>query len=259
MRIKIVAGMLALAGCAPNVAVDSGRPMTAANPVEPNWTVQPDNRTVTDAFPAFAVMAGLSGSVTLNCAATPEGRLEDCTVVEAKPAGLGFDRTAMTLSREYRVSSRPGADQSPLPRVQYTSRYRMTADGAPPAWTGPEPTPERLALARVEATRQSDLERRYVAAPDWGVDPDRRAAVIDIILQVHAEFREREIQAETLALARTMTAEQLEALRSGARPAPVTDFAEHYAASAEQVALSGEQGARLRSLYCANYDCEAGD
>ena len=258
-KIAFLTGMLLMAGCAPGLSVDLGRPTSTEAPVEPTWAVQPDNRTMTDAFPEFAVMAGLSGSVILDCAVAQDGRLNDCTVVQAKPEGLGFDRTAMTLASEYRVGSRGSGDHSAEARFQYTSRYRMTDDGAPSAWTGPEPTPERLALARVEATRRSDLERRFVAAQDWGVDDDRRAAVIDIIRQVVDEFREREIQAETLALARTMTVEQLEALRSRARPEPVIDFAESYAASAEQVALMGERAARIRSLYCASYDCAMGD
>lgn len=258
-RVLFSTGMLFVAGCAPGISINAERPVSVETAVGPTWASQPDNRTMTDAFPGFAVMAGLSGSVTLNCATTREGGLEDCTVVEAKPEGLGFDRTAMTLARQSRVSSRPLGDISPLSRVQYTSRYRMTDDGAPPAWTGPEPTRERLVLARAVATQQSDLDRRFVAATDWGVDPDRREAVIDIILQVQAEFRERGIEAEALVLARTMTVEQLEALRSRARPAPVIDFAESYAASAEQVALMGEQAARIRSLYCAHYDCTVGD
>lgn len=54
------------------------------------------------AYPARALRANRSGRATLLCRVRLDGRLTDCQAVASSPAGDGFDRAALTVSRHFR-------------------------------------------------------------------------------------------------------------------------------------------------------------
>ncbi len=80
---------------------------TGAAPVigKPNWVRMPEGSAVAAGFPAAAMAAHVSvGRVTLSCNVGLAGRLGDCTVDRQDPDGLGFDKAAMALAKDFQVS-----------------------------------------------------------------------------------------------------------------------------------------------------------
>lgn len=67
-----------------------------------NWIREPNARDFARYFPDRALADGQSGNVTLSCIVGGGGRLA-CSVASESPAGYGFGRAAINISRQLRV------------------------------------------------------------------------------------------------------------------------------------------------------------
>lgn len=72
----------------------------------PDWVRKPSAEALMRAYPERALNAGTEGSVALNCAVRVDGTLTGCSVTSETPAGQGFGRAALRLSRDFRMSPR---------------------------------------------------------------------------------------------------------------------------------------------------------
>jgi TonB family protein len=249
-----VAVMAVLAGAATAQTPVAPRPVTITNP---DWASLPDVETLGAAHPAFASMAGIGGSAVLNCTARPDGGLTGCRVVEALPAGMGFDRAALSVAPDFRVTPRSVDGLATAATVQFRIHFTLAEDPPIAPWTGPEPGAEHLQKTRQGVLRfESDVEAEFEASlQDLGLDADRADTARALARQVHDEFTEKQIDASALALARLVTPEQLEMMMSGASfpPPPPEDLMMRAGDRVEAVSRQEEE--RLRTLYCARFAC----
>lgn len=74
--------------------------------VEPKWVAMPDAAAMARWYPARAQSEGVNGSATLRCTVTGRGTVENCVVLSETPQGFGFGRSAVNLSRYFRMSPR---------------------------------------------------------------------------------------------------------------------------------------------------------
>jgi len=68
------------------------------------WVREPNARDFARHFPQRALDNGQSGEVTLDCQIGGNGRL-NCSIGSESPAGYGFGRAALNISRQLRVAS----------------------------------------------------------------------------------------------------------------------------------------------------------
>lgn len=73
----------------------------------PTWLRKPSGAQLMDAYPDRAIRNDVSGSATLRCAVRLDGSLTGCSVLAETPGGYGFGRSALSLSRYFRMN--PGA------------------------------------------------------------------------------------------------------------------------------------------------------
>lgn len=224
----------------------------------PSWAAMPDADAMSEAYPAFAAMAGLDGDVTLRCGVASGRTLSLCRVVEASPAALGFDRAGLSLVSLFRANPHTLNGAATPGSVQFTIRFRMGQDPAPLPWTGPEPTPEHLASTREFVEQLESWKRRgdeEIETMNLDVDSDREPRVRAIFLAVKAEFLEREKETGTLFLARLLTPEQLADAMAGRDDQPDPPEELYIRASDAWDQMSLDSGQRLKQLYCAEFDC----
>lgn len=95
-------------GPAPEVPGTAPDPTPPAPAVirSPQWIRQPSPAQMERAYPRRAATDGTSGRVVLNCRLTAGGEVTGCSVASETPAGEGFGRAALSLSRYFRLSPR---------------------------------------------------------------------------------------------------------------------------------------------------------
>jgi protein TonB len=84
-------------------------PQPPAQPLvitDPQWVSRPDSDQVARAYPEAAARAGIGGLVTLACEVGVRGEVSACDVVGESPAGYGFSRAALSLTRYFRLKPR---------------------------------------------------------------------------------------------------------------------------------------------------------
>ena len=253
--LRSVAALALATGLLPGAAA-------AQDIVNPTWASIPDGEAMAEVYPEFASMISLEGDVTLRCMVAPDGTLSLCRVNVAVPEAVGFEAAALQLSSQFRANPREVDGEAAKSRVQFTIRFRMEPEEAPPPWTGPVPSPEHGAAARkmFEAMMGPEADaaiREELESLDLNVDSDREGRVRAMLREVEAEYGAEEKQAAALAMARLLTPEQLADIEAGRGwPARPTDEA---LASAGDVvhAVTEKRYARLRQLYCAEFECPA--
>lgn len=127
----------------PTEFADPGKPAVLPDPVfdppadpepirhvirNPNWLSRPTGDELADAYPQRALLAGKSGVVSLACTVLATGALADCSVAEETPAGWGFGKAALGLTRRFRLSPRL-EDGSPVGGALIRIPIRFSAPG----------------------------------------------------------------------------------------------------------------------------------
>ncbi len=232
-------------------------PAAAQDIVDPTWASIPDEEAMAEVYPEFASMISLEGDVNLRCIVALDGTLSLCRVNAAVPDAVGFDEAALALAPRFRVNPREVDGEATKSSVQFTIRFRMEPEEAPPSWRGAEPSPEHVAAAGrvLKDIIALDGVVDELRALELDVAPERESRVRAMLLQVEAEFGDEEKQATMLAMARLITPSQLGEIEAGrAWPPRPTDA---LLASAGDVAhrVADKRYARLRQLYCAEFEC----
>ena len=73
----------------------------------PTWLRKPSGDQMMNAYPNRAIQNQISGAATLRCSVRLDGSLTGCSVLRETPGGYGFGRSALGLSRYFRMN--PGA------------------------------------------------------------------------------------------------------------------------------------------------------
>jgi periplasmic protein TonB len=73
---------------------------------DPEWLARPGAREFARAYPDEAERANVGGSVMLFCQVNAGGGVEGCKVENESPAGFGFGRAALSLTRYFRMKPR---------------------------------------------------------------------------------------------------------------------------------------------------------
>ncbi len=83
--------------------LDTGEPDDAEAPPAPRaiWKSAPSPRARD--FPSEASYAGVSGTASITCTASPEGIPQGCFIASETPAGYGFGEAAMRIVRRARL------------------------------------------------------------------------------------------------------------------------------------------------------------
>jgi hypothetical protein len=129
-----------------DLPLETSGPITVA----PVWTEMPTAAQMSNFYPRFAWVLQLTGRVTLTCSATTVGTLEQCSVENEHPAGLGFADAALLLAPYFHLKAKvvDGAPVGGVP-TRFTIVFRMP----PPEYANsvddrPAPTAQALELAR---------------------------------------------------------------------------------------------------------------
>lgn len=261
VRGKLIAAAAAVA-CLAAFGVAQAQDEGGVVITDPSWTELPDPHELGEAYPKFASWIDTGGSAQLMCRVTLQGSLALCEVVKATPAGLGFDRAALSLTPRFRLNPRTVDGDIEKSTVQFAVRFALPPEETVPAWTGEEPSADTVTWVRAGVDR---LTERFGPPPhpmlaDLDVDEDRRTAVAAMIRTVESSVLDRRLDGVALLMARTSNADQLAAISQGRPPPgppPPTDQAR--AASGELQTLDREVGGRVRALYCARYACAESD
>nr|QQZ50455.1 energy transducer TonB [Phenylobacterium glaciei] len=134
----------------------------------PDWVARPDAEALADHYPGLARTLAIEGRATLSCTVDLKGRLQTCVSVAASPAGLGFDKAALAMSKLFamqpkRVDGKPVAGGT----VRIPIRFALPAPGQ----GEPEPSrPRQLWTPRAAPERHL---RTAGPGPDGGPGQDR--------------------------------------------------------------------------------------
>ncbi len=69
----------------------------------PAWIRQPSGEDVTRLYPPYAYKEHKRNHTAVDCAIGDEGDLKECTVVEDKKPGQGFDKAALSLAKLFKM------------------------------------------------------------------------------------------------------------------------------------------------------------
>lgn len=251
MTRAMTIGVLAAALAAP-AAIAAAQERTPARWSRP---VQPE--LASELYPGFAGMLGESGRVLLICRVETDGHPGPCEVAREAPHGMGFGAAAkaMVATGEF-TASRQNGEIVPS-RIQTTVRFRAHDWTPIGGWTGPEPTPAALALARDmfdEMAAASQLPASYRDEMMDGLDPDRRAVVGPWIDELFPRDEAREKEVTSIQMARLFGEEGLRRLRAG-EPVDLPTEEEAYAACPDPTPAEEAAFEELRRRYCERYEC----
>ncbi|HYC99081.1 energy transducer TonB [Brevundimonas sp.] len=224
----------------------------------PYWSSPVQQDLAGKLYPGFAALLGESGRVRLLCPIQADGHPYLCEVVDEAPRGLGFGAAARVVvaSAEVGAARRDGVVVPS--RIQTAVRFRMPDRRAPyGGWTGPEPTPATLALAREmveERVGAEGLPPVYREQMLDGLDHDRRAVVTPWLDELFPRDAAREKAVMAIQMARLFDEAQLRRLRAGA-PVDWPSEAEFLAACPDPTPADLAAMEELRRRYCERYEC----
>lgn len=258
VRGQLIAAAMLLASAGPSAAQDAPQQIIT----DPTWSEIPAPDDMGDAYPAFASAIATSGWAQMQCRVTLEGRLALCEVEKTVPAGLGFDRAALSLVPRFRLNPRTVDGDIEKSSVRFSVRFRLGDDDPRPTWTGRQPTADELSRVRQTigwmAEHMGPPPNELLGRLD--VDADRREAVEAMIRQVDQEMLDQRLDGYALVMARTASPEQLDDLMNRRPPRggpPSEDVLK--AAGGDLRPVERQYGDRLRALYCARYPCLSAD
>lgn len=91
-------------GLAASVPALAAGEEAAPSVVNTGWLRTPTTDEISEAMPAKARSAGVSGTATLRCLVNAAGALAQCSVVSEQPAGFDFGSAALRLSDSFRTA-----------------------------------------------------------------------------------------------------------------------------------------------------------
>ena len=78
-------------------------PLPGAEVRSPTWLRKPTGKEMAKVYEENALRRDLSGSATLSCVVAASGSVRNCRVHTETPAGAGFGRMALELSRSFKI------------------------------------------------------------------------------------------------------------------------------------------------------------
>jgi hypothetical protein len=252
MKSQIVALALAIMPAQALAQTLIEEPPPGATLVRASWAHVPGWDEGMIAWPPFAALLGVSGTVEMNCIAQVDGTITDCEATAA-PTGWGFEQAALDLADQSRVSPRTVDGVPWASRLAFRTVFRHGDLEAGPAYSGPEPTTVDLALIRAFVNMNASVED-LVCVDVTLLTDEQRAAVMPLLRGSFEEYRAEWTDAMALGLARQLPVGFAETVRNGG-PVPdmltVVDVGAFHEARAVEMRIF----ARTRALYCAQYGC----
>lgn len=259
-RAVLAAGLFVLASACQVLAQDERVEFPVIT--EPMWSQVPGPEDLGEAYPIFATLIDVGGKVQLSCIADVTGRLTDCEIVKTNPAGLGFDRAALSMTSLFRLEPMI-VDGAPKPaRVMFNINFALPAAEPIIPWSGGTPSPELVATIRRSMAFHPDLTGDPAGAitADLDIDPDRLGEVSQMFVEIMTESREAQLDALALTFARLLSPQQAQDILAGRAPSgEPPSYEDLMAAGSEMEALSREVGLKMRVRYCARYACATSD
>lgn len=231
-----------------------------AQTTNPHWIRPPDPDVVSGLMPGFANSLGISGVATIRCEIERPGSPEACVVVSESPTGLGFGPAGVQAVMTGYLAPKLVKGRPTRSSIQLNVNFRAfpieLLEVTTTPYTGPEPTPHAIELARSIVRR--DLPKILEQGYDLqGLAPERHAEVIGWIEKVMPVDRKELIDTFGLVLARVSNEADLQAAFDHETwPSHFPEVDEWDAASSDlfnKETLKGIEAIRLK--YCARYSC----
>lgn len=225
------------------------------------WVRAPEPADVAKYTPHLPNLLGLSGRVSLSCETSlVEGTPQNCKILNAVPPGMGFEQAGRLIAATGII--RPPVIGGETVRAPFNFSIRFEVAPIPSTdlnnrYSGPEPAPESLALARILVLEQQE---EFFSA-DWTdlidqLDDDRKEIVSEWLYELLPIDPQRAIDEATIQVARSVPLKQLRRyISDGATPSQTSVEAW----DAAGVGLEGNDlNPRVRELlarYCARWPC----
>jgi TonB family protein len=242
---------------------------------DPDWIETPNGDDFATYFPPVAAMLSLGGRVVMRCQVSTTGTLDDCTITNEAPAGLGFGEAALKISQYFRMKPM-SVDGASVAGGKINIPIRFAPSEQPPddpsasEAEGLQPSPKALELARrIAATGFGpqqmqlyvDQARKFIGQRFNGVSlTEQQQAAIEDYLQAIAVTGPQRADALAHRYAREFTEQQLvdisaflESPAGKAWMSRGTDDAAQTAVENERLEKAAEEDARNR--FCSKYDC----
>ncbi|MGO4408788.1 MULTISPECIES: energy transducer TonB family protein [unclassified Brevundimonas] len=226
--------------------------------IPPTWATPPDGDLASDLFPGFAGFLGVDGHATVTCRVSEDGPPFRCRIMEEMPAGLGFGAAArlVVASGQIRAARRKGGI---IPAtIQTTVRFVHPEVPTFGGWTGPEPSAQRLALAKAllaSGKKNTKYLPSYREMMLDGLDTDRRNVVRAWLDELMPYDEAQETSAAMTQLARLFSEDELRSLLAGEEVAPPSEE-ELLAACPDPTPKQQTALDELRRRYCGRYGCD---
>jgi TonB family protein len=238
---------------------------------QPNWITKPSVDAFSAAYPPMAMQLDLDGHATLTCVIDQAGRLQDCTVTEETPKGLGFGRAALSLTGGFLLHPAT-LDGRVVDRQQINIpiRFHMPSS-APVSFQAKPPTsPQAMTLARElviavkavdspgasfdYAARQLETEERL------DLSPEARLAIAKALRAAYPPRVEAAVEQQAAVYAAAFDTSQLTTLLKFFRsPTGVTLNTQTPAKRAIQARIGADYPNRVRKIaratFCATRTC----
>jgi TonB family protein len=242
---------------------------------DPDWIETPNGNEFAAYYPPVAAMLGLGGRVVVHCQVSTSGTLDDCTIANEAPVGLGFGEATLKISQYFRMKPM-SVDGAPVAGGAINIPIRF----APPEQTpdvpaasdaeGPAPSPKALELARrIAATGFGpqqmqvyvDQAPKFIGQRFNGVSlTEQQQAAIEDYLQAIAVTGPQRADALAHRYAREFTEQQLvdisaflDSPSGKAWLSRGADDAAQNVGENERLERATEEDARNR--FCSKYDC----
>ena len=239
-----IAALMLVVGAAACASAGKAPPFTGPSPER-----------LAAAYPSFATQIDMSGRVDLSCTGDADGKLRDCVVVKAEPAGMGFEEAALGLAGDIRLAPAGTKDAQSRRPVQFALPFTLgPRPPSPQPWSEGDPQPEALQLARDVVGRWPTPVRPDPRSLDMA--SDRADWVADLVWSTDLDREPEWRDAWILALARLQSPDQLRMLTVGQRrPAPFAQDTRSLSAQDRLIAHEDLRAVKLRQAYCQRYDC----
>lgn len=237
-------------------SVSAGGSVHAQELTNPSWSKPVQAELVQDLYPGFASLIGQNGRATVLCRIEADGHPYICEVIDEAPHGLGFGAAARVIvaSAEVKAARLDGriVARSVNTSVNFVLPEQDRVFGG---WSGPEPSPSRLALARRVAEIMPYRPPAYRDQMMDGLDFDRRQLVGEWIDELMPRDQDRENEILVLQLARLFDEGELRRISNGEHVSTPSE-ADFLAACPEPTPSEIAAIQELKRRYCERWGCD---